>query len=70
MNQTAAPENFAGSPLGYSVGHWQDSNTLVVNTTGINWGLYSTNGEPLSEDAVVIERFTLSEDQGTFGLAY
>ena len=68
MNQTAPPENFAGSPLGYSVGHWQDNNTLVVKTTGINWGLYSTNGEPLSEDAVVIERFSLSEDQGRLDL--
>ena len=68
MNQTAAPEDFAGSPLGYSVGHWQDDNTLVVKTTGINWGRYSTSGEPLSEDAVVIERFTLSEDQGRLDL--
>jgi len=68
MNQTAAPEDFAGSPLGYSMGHWQDNNTLVVETTGINWGLYSTGGEPLSEDAVVIERFTLSDDQGRLDL--
>ena len=68
MNETAAPEDFAGSPLGYSVGRWEDNNTLVVKTTGINWGLYSTGGEPLSEDAVVIERFTLSEDQGRLDL--
>jgi|SaaInl5LU_22_DNA_1037371.scaffolds.fasta_scaffold02960_7 hypothetical protein len=67
MNQTAAPDNFAGSPLGYSVGHWQDTNTLVVKTTGINWGRYTEN-EPLSEEAVVIERFTLSEDQGRLDL--
>lgn len=68
MDHEEAPEDFEGSPLGYSVGHWENENTLVVKTTDINWGLYSTNGEPLSEDAVVIERFKLSEDQGRLDL--
>ena len=67
MNQTEAPDDFAGSPLGYSVGYWEDENTLVVKTTDINWGRYTEN-EPLSEEAVVIERFILSEDQGRLDL--
>lgn len=63
MDQTSAPADFAGSALGYSVGRWEDSNTLVVTTTGINWGRYGTQGTPMSEEAVVVEQFTLSEDQ-------
>lgn len=63
MDQTQTPTDFTGSPLGYSVGHWEDSNTLVVTTTDMDWGLYSNNGAPMSKEAVTTERFTLSDDQ-------
>ncbi len=49
------------SPLGYSVGHWDDK-TLVVRTTNINWPWLNRDGVPLSGDAVVDERFEISED--------
>jgi Family of unknown function (DUF6152) len=47
--------------LGHSVGRWEGS-TLVVETTNLTWGWYDTVGIPLSEDARIVERFTLAED--------
>ncbi len=49
------------SHLGYSVGHWE-RNTLVVETTRINWPNFSVR-LPQSEAIEVVERFTLSDDQ-------
>jgi len=49
------------SMLGNSVGRWEGP-TLVVTTTGANWGHFDTVGIPLTEAAVFVERFTLSED--------
>ena len=46
--------------MGYSVGHWEDT-TRVVRTTNINWPYFDRTGVPLSEDAVVDERFEISE---------
>jgi hypothetical protein len=47
--------------LGHSVGRWE-GRTLVVTTTGANWGYFDTVGIPLSEAARFDERFTLAED--------
>ena len=42
---------------GYSVGHW-DGDTLVVETTGFRDGLWlDIDGDPLTEQAKVTERF-------------
>ena len=62
MDQPAPPEDVVPSRLGYSIGHWED-NTLVVETTHIDWNYYDTRGTPQSDAAEVTERFTLSEDQ-------
>ncbi len=44
---------------GYSVGHWEDDYTLVVDTTGLDDRTWATkNGYPHSIDAHVQERFT------------
>jgi hypothetical protein len=44
---------------GYSVGHWEDDNTLVVDTTGLDDRTWVTNaGYPHTLDAHVQERFT------------
>jgi hypothetical protein len=44
---------------GYSVGHWEDDNTLVVDTTGLDERTWVTNaGYPHTLDAHVQERFT------------
>lgn len=43
---------------GYSVGHWEDDYTFVVDTTGLAPGTWATkNGYPHSIDAHVQERF-------------
>ena len=62
MGDSASPENQPPSPLGYSIGH-REGNTLVVETTRINWPYFDTQGSPQSDDVRVIERYTLSEDQ-------
>ncbi len=48
------------SPLGYSVGRWED-NTLVVTTTKISDGSFRF-GITLSEDLQVVERYTPTAD--------
>ena len=58
----AAPETQGASPLGYSVGHWED-NTFVVKTSRINYPYFSSGGARQSEDVKVTEYFALSEDQ-------
>ncbi len=58
------PENPATLPpslMGYSAGHWE-GDTLVVETSRISYPFHDVNGTPQSEDAVIVERFTLSED--------
>ena len=58
-----APSSAVPAPsiLGYSIGRW-DGETLVVETTGINWGYFDTRGVPASEDMVILERFTPVEN--------
>ena len=46
---------------GHSIGRWE-GDTLEVETTAINYGYFTTNGIPLSDDVEIIERFTPSED--------
>jgi hypothetical protein len=44
---------------GYSVGHWEDDYTLVVDTTGLDGRSWATkSGYPHSMDARVQERYT------------
>ena len=47
--------------MGRSVGRWE-GRTLVVETTDMEWRYVDDLGTPQSEDAVIEERFTLSED--------
>jgi len=48
------------SPLGYSVGHWED-NTLVVATDRIDAPYFYGDGTPQSRAIQLAERFTLNE---------
>jgi hypothetical protein len=57
----AAAATAPRSSLGYSVGRLEGS-TLVVTTTGASWGHFDSVGIPLSQDAVLEERFTPSPD--------
>jgi hypothetical protein len=47
--------------MGYSVGRW-DENTLIIETKDIGWRYVDDLGTPQSENAVIVERFTLSAD--------
>ena len=59
-DSTSAPSE--PSPLGYSTGRWEN-NTLVVETTDINWRYFDDDGTPQSPSISVVERFRLSEDE-------
>ena len=67
VGSTADPESQPASHLGYSVGHWE-GNTLVVETSRINYPYFSSGGAPMSGDVKVTEQFRLSDDQSE--LAY
>lgn len=64
MNSDVDPETQPATPLGYSVGRWEDD-TLVITTTRIDWPISDRTGAPQSADAMHIERFTPSADGRT-----
>ena len=61
MQEDAAPTDTEASPLGYSTGDF-DGETLVVTTTHISWPHFNQAGIPQSEQSVITERFTATED--------
>lgn len=46
--------------MGYSIGHW-DGSTLVVESEMLTSGFVDLAGQPLSEDARVVERMSLAD---------
>ena len=61
LNADADVESQPATPAGYSVGVWEGE-TLVVATSSINYPYHDDRGTPQSEAAVILERFTVSED--------
>lgn len=61
MDTDAEPARQSAARLGYSVGRW-DGRTLEVTTTRVSSGHFDSVGIPLSEAAVIVERFMPSED--------
>lgn len=61
MNPATTPEP-TPSIHGHSVGRWE-GDTLVVDTTHLNWG-YFYRGVPMSDQAVLLERFTPTQSGG------
>jgi hypothetical protein len=55
------PEKLPHRALGYSLGHWEGS-TLVVETKMLTPSYVDLGGQPLSENARVVERMSLSAD--------
>lgn len=55
------PEDTVPSLHGYSLGSWE-GDTLVVTTSHIDFPYVDDEGTPLSADAVITERFSVSED--------
>lgn len=61
------------SPLGFSVGRWEDENTLVVTTTRVGWPWIKLHGlvaVPQSAASVTTERFTMSDNQTRLTLSF
>lgn len=59
MDSATAPEPVP-SATGYSTGRWVGE-TLIVTTTHIDWPFYSEFGLPQSDQATLLERFSVSD---------
>jgi hypothetical protein len=57
----ARPNTVPLSPLGYSVGRWEDK-TLVVDTSRINWPYFDRSGAPQTQNVTINERFTVVQN--------
>lgn len=62
MSEQATSIDRAPSLLGYSVGRW-DGRTLYIETTQVDAPYLDDAGTPQSENAIIVERFTLSNDE-------
>lgn len=49
---------------GYSTGRWENDD-LVITTSRPSWPYLNDEGVPMSPDAIIVERFTVSEDGRT-----
>ena len=59
MDGRGHPETLYPSVMGHSIGHWEGA-TLVVETTGLREGWFRPEGVPYTEQARVVERYTLN----------
>ncbi len=55
--------NQSSSRLGFSKGTWENDNTLVIETTNIDYPYFDHSGTIQGSDIEFTERYTLSEDQ-------
>ncbi len=62
IHMNGGEENPESSRLGHSMGRWENENTLVVDTTHINWPFFDAWGTPQSEQINYNEKFTLADD--------
>lgn len=65
LDGSGFPEHLPPRSMGYSVGHW-DGATLVVETRQLTAGFIDLAGQPLSENARVVERMWLADDGQTY----
>ena len=68
MADTTVPRATPDSPYGYSVGRWE-GNTLIVETSHINYPYFDDAGTPQSTGVQVLERYTLSDDETRLDLS-
>jgi len=61
MDGRDIPQNLPTSAMGYSKGHWE-GNILVVETSLLKPNFVDQAGQPISDQAKVIERIVMSED--------
>ncbi|MCH8858151.1 MAG: hypothetical protein IID54_01075 [Proteobacteria bacterium] len=70
MNQEH-PENLAPSWYGYSVGHYEGGDTLVIDTRGHNdRAVMDRFGTPRSESLRIIERYTIAPDRQSLNVEF
>lgn len=66
MDGREPPENLQPSSLGWSVGHWEGDNVLVIETTHLLPGWLDGSGLPMSgEGTRIVERWEFAEDRLT-----
>lgn len=63
MNSDTDPQTISHSHLGYSVGRWQDENTLIVETSRINFPYLNLGGYGQSDQVHITERYVLDESE-------
>ena len=61
MNSEVDPFTVPYSPLGYSVGRWEDENTLVIHTSRIDYKYLDLSGILQSKEVTVDERYVYYE---------
>lgn len=59
MDGRGHPETLYPTVMGHSIGRWEGE-TLVVDTTGLREGWFRPEGVPYTEQAHVVERYTLN----------
>mgnify|MGYP004129001811 FL=1 len=62
MTEGGVTQDYQPDHLGYSVGRFE-ANTLIVETTQVNFSLLDGDGTPMGPNAKILERYTLSEDE-------
>ena len=61
LDDRERPEFYPPSGMGYSIARWE-GNALVIETTNMAPNVRDFRGEPISENAMMHEVYTLSED--------
>lgn len=62
MDGRAHPEDAYPTPMGHSIGWWDDE-TLVVDTVGVeDNGLFRPQGIPYTADLHLVERYSIADD--------
>ncbi len=61
MDGASAADNQPATPHGYSIGRW-DGDTLIVETTSIDWPFFDDIGTPMSSEVSTVEHYWLSDD--------
>ena len=66
LDDRQPPEYTDWYPLGFSTGHWEGS-TLVVETTHLQPSIREWMGDPISENARVVERYSVNDEGHLIG---
>ena len=65
------PDDLKPSWYGYSVGHYEGTNSLVIDTRAQNdKALTDRYGSPRSEEIRVVERYTMADDRSAIHVAF